>query len=243
MREAVVVASSRTPLAKSFRGSFNMTRPDDLAAHCIKRRARQGASAGSRGDRGRDPRVRAAERRPGQQRRARGADPRRPAGLGGRHHRQSLLLLGAAGDRHGRPPDHPGRRGRRHRRRRREHHDDEARRRPEPLGEGEEARHLHGDGRHGGGRRQALQRQPPDAGRVLAREPAAHGARPAGRLLQGGAGAAPGGPRHRRQEDGRDRRQGGLLRRQGRVQPRRHDARGAPGAAAPLRQDQRPGHA
>ena len=36
MREAVVVSSSRTPLAKSFRGSFNMTRPDDLAAHCIK---------------------------------------------------------------------------------------------------------------------------------------------------------------------------------------------------------------
>jgi len=36
MREAVVVASSRTGLAKSFRGSFNMTRPDDLAAHCIR---------------------------------------------------------------------------------------------------------------------------------------------------------------------------------------------------------------
>jgi acetyl-CoA acyltransferase len=36
MREAVVVASSRTPLAKSFRGSFNLTRPEDLAAHCIK---------------------------------------------------------------------------------------------------------------------------------------------------------------------------------------------------------------
>src|SRR6201986_3027205 len=35
-REAVVVASSRTALAKSFRGSFNMTRPEDLAAHCIK---------------------------------------------------------------------------------------------------------------------------------------------------------------------------------------------------------------
>src|SRR5688572_21132468 len=35
MREAVVVASSRTALAKSFRGSFNLTRPDDLAAHCI----------------------------------------------------------------------------------------------------------------------------------------------------------------------------------------------------------------
>src|SRR2546428_792410 len=36
MREAVIVASSRTPLAKSFRGSFNLTRPDDFAAHCIK---------------------------------------------------------------------------------------------------------------------------------------------------------------------------------------------------------------
>jgi acetyl-CoA acetyltransferase family protein len=36
MREAVIVASSRTPLAKSHRGSFNMTRPDDLAAHCIE---------------------------------------------------------------------------------------------------------------------------------------------------------------------------------------------------------------
>jgi acetyl-CoA acyltransferase len=35
LREAVVVASSRTPLAKSHRGSFNRTRPDDLAAHCI----------------------------------------------------------------------------------------------------------------------------------------------------------------------------------------------------------------
>ena len=36
MREAVIVNSSRTPLAKSYRGSFNLTRPDDLAAHCIQ---------------------------------------------------------------------------------------------------------------------------------------------------------------------------------------------------------------
>ena len=35
-REAVIVASSRTPLAKSHRGSFNLTRPDDLAAHAIR---------------------------------------------------------------------------------------------------------------------------------------------------------------------------------------------------------------
>ncbi len=31
-----MVASSRTGLAKSFRGSFNMTRPEDLAAHCLQ---------------------------------------------------------------------------------------------------------------------------------------------------------------------------------------------------------------
>jgi acetyl-CoA acetyltransferase family protein len=36
MREAFVVASSRTPLAKSHRGSFNLTRPDDLAGHAIR---------------------------------------------------------------------------------------------------------------------------------------------------------------------------------------------------------------
>lgn len=36
MREAVIVSSRRTPLAKSARGSFNMTRPDDLAAHAIR---------------------------------------------------------------------------------------------------------------------------------------------------------------------------------------------------------------
>src|SRR5438093_704375 len=36
MREAVIVASSRTGRAKSFRGSFNLTRPDALAAHYFK---------------------------------------------------------------------------------------------------------------------------------------------------------------------------------------------------------------
>ena len=36
MREAVVVATSRTPLAKSFRGSFNRTRPDEMLAHCLR---------------------------------------------------------------------------------------------------------------------------------------------------------------------------------------------------------------
>jgi len=36
LREAVIVASSRTPLAKSHRGAFKDTRPDDLAAHAIR---------------------------------------------------------------------------------------------------------------------------------------------------------------------------------------------------------------
>ena len=36
MREAVVVASSRTALGKSFRGSLNRTRPDDMVAHCLQ---------------------------------------------------------------------------------------------------------------------------------------------------------------------------------------------------------------
>lgn len=34
MREVVIVDSVRTGLAKSFRGKFNQTRPDDMAAHC-----------------------------------------------------------------------------------------------------------------------------------------------------------------------------------------------------------------
>ena len=35
-REVVIVDSVRTGLAKSFRGSFNQTRPDDLTAHCVR---------------------------------------------------------------------------------------------------------------------------------------------------------------------------------------------------------------
>lgn len=35
MRDVVIVDSVRTGLAKSFRGKFNLTRPDDMAAHCV----------------------------------------------------------------------------------------------------------------------------------------------------------------------------------------------------------------
>ncbi|MFT5391648.1 MAG: acetyl-CoA acyltransferase [Gammaproteobacteria bacterium] len=35
MRDVVIVDSVRTGLAKSFRGTFNLTRPDEMVAHCI----------------------------------------------------------------------------------------------------------------------------------------------------------------------------------------------------------------
>ena len=122
MREAVVVASSRTPLAKSFRGSFNLTRPDDLAAHCISDVL------------GKVPQLDPAEiedvilgcaEPSGQQ----GQNVARVAAIRaglpvtrGGHHGQPLLLVRLAGDRDGGAPDPPRRCGRGDRRRRREHH-------------------------------------------------------------------------------------------------------------------------
>jgi acetyl-CoA acetyltransferase family protein len=41
MREAVVVSSVRTGLAKSYRGSFNQTRPDDLLSHVLDAAVKQ----------------------------------------------------------------------------------------------------------------------------------------------------------------------------------------------------------
>ena len=35
MRDVVIVDSVRTGLTKAFRGSFNLTRSDDMLAHCI----------------------------------------------------------------------------------------------------------------------------------------------------------------------------------------------------------------
>src|SRR5258708_33810933 len=36
MREPVIVASTRPALARPFRGSFNLTSPEELAANCTK---------------------------------------------------------------------------------------------------------------------------------------------------------------------------------------------------------------
>ena len=110
-RSRRLLTVSRTPLAKSFRGSFNLTRPDDLAAHCIREVLSKTSATRSRRNRRRDPRAAASrtERRATTSRGCR----RCLAGLpvsDGRHDRQSLLLFGPAGHRHGRPPDHQRRR-------------------------------------------------------------------------------------------------------------------------------------
>ena len=101
MREAVIVASSRTPLAKSHRGSFNLTRPDDLAAHCIRHVLGKDAAARRAGDRRSDPRLRPAARCAGTQRRPRRRAAGGPAGDHGRRHGQPVLQFGPAGDRAG----------------------------------------------------------------------------------------------------------------------------------------------
>src|SRR4030095_14734513 len=36
VRDTVIVSTARTGMAKSFRGSFNLTRPDDMAAHAVR---------------------------------------------------------------------------------------------------------------------------------------------------------------------------------------------------------------
>ena len=188
MREAVIVASSRTPLAKSFRGSFNLTRPDDLAAHCITRRAAEGAATRPGRDRGRRSSAAAIPQGTQGDNVARVAAIRAglPVTVAG-HDREPLLLVRAAGHRAGGPRDHARRgRGRRSaaasRASRRPRN---VKRDPNPWVQGAQARHLHGHGRHGRGRRQAVQDQPRGAGRIRALEPAAHGAGPAGGLLQG----------------------------------------------------------
>ena len=110
MREAVVVASSRTPLAKRFRGSFNLTRPDDLSrtrsATCWPRcRSSNPAEIEDV-----DPGLRLTRRAAGDERgaRSRPCGPDLPVTVAG-HDGQPLLLVRPAGHRHGRARDRPRR--------------------------------------------------------------------------------------------------------------------------------------
>ena len=146
MREAVIVSSSRTPLAKSHRGSFNITRPDDLAAHCIVD-ALEGARLDPDGNRRSDSRLRSAARRAGPQRRAGRGAARRVAGDDGRPHGEPLLQFRPAGDRPGGAHGAARRRRGGDRRRRRVDHDDAARQLAQSGGAGAAPGTLHGDGR------------------------------------------------------------------------------------------------
>ena len=79
---------------------------------------------------------------------------------------------------------------------------------PNPWVAGAQARHLHGHGRHGRGRGQALQDQPRGAGRIL-RSPASSAPPAAQRRASSTKSCADAGDaRHPRQEDRRGRRPG-----------------------------------
>ena len=206
MREAVVVASSRTPLAKSFRGSFNMTRPDDLLAHCLSDVL------------GKVPELDPAEVEDiiagcATPERAAGSNVARVAAVRAglpvtiaattvnRFCSSGLQAVAMAANQiivNGADVAIGLRRREHHLQRRRAGH-------AESVDHRAQARALHGHGRHRRSGREALRRDPRDAGRVLADEPAAHGGRPAGGLLRRGAGADARHLRHHRQGDEEDR--------------------------------------
>ena len=51
MRDAVIVSTARTPIGKAYRGAFNATTPQALAAHAISNAvARAGVDAGEISD-------------------------------------------------------------------------------------------------------------------------------------------------------------------------------------------------
>ena len=241
MRQAVIVASSRTPLAKSHRGSFNMTRPDDLAAHAIRHVLGKAPGLDPAGGRRGDPRLRpAARRRPATTSRAsrRCAPACRVTTAGvtvNRYCNSGLQAIVQAAH----MVMHEG--------------VDAA------IGGGVESitmmerdnspnpwlvEHLpgalHGHGRDRRSRRQALRHHPRGAGRVRARQPAAHGARAgrtdssraSSRRCRCGAPCSTRRPASVGEED--------ALRRSRRVQSAGHDARRACEAAAGLRHDERP---
>ena len=231
MREVVIVDSVRTGLAKSFRGKFNMTRPDDMAA--LRERPpcaqRPGPGAGGRLRR----RRRLQRRRPGPQHRPQRGRAVRPGHRRRRHDPEPLLLLGPPGHRHRRQPDRLRLQRRDGRRRRRVHHPDAEKHQPgqlrQPAPEAGTPRHLLPDGADRRDRRAPLQRQPRGAGPVRPAEPAAHrprpGRRPVRRRDRADEREVRGrGQGHRREEDPRGR---GRPRR---LQPRRHHP-GRPGFA------------
>jgi hypothetical protein len=101
MKEAVVVSSVRTGLAKSYRGSFNQTRPDDLLSHVLDAAMKRVPKV----EKGEVEDVIAGcgfpEGAAGHERGAHRVARCRFPGDHRRNDRQSLLLVGLAGDRDG----------------------------------------------------------------------------------------------------------------------------------------------
>ncbi len=96
MREAVIVSTARTPLAKSHRGEFNVT-PAATAGRFLGQGRGGALGRGPRHDRGLDPRLRQPRRLPGPQPGPPDRDARRAAAEHCGHHHHPLLRLGPAG--------------------------------------------------------------------------------------------------------------------------------------------------
>jgi acetyl-CoA C-acetyltransferase len=47
MRDAVIVSTARTPIGKAYRGAFNNTTPQELAAHAIRHAVERAGLEGS----------------------------------------------------------------------------------------------------------------------------------------------------------------------------------------------------
>jgi hypothetical protein len=176
------------------------------ALHC--RRASAGAVARSVGDRRGHPRLRSAARSAGTQRRAHRGAASWTAGHHARRDRQPLLQLRPPGDRAGRAHGDPGRRRGGDWRRRRIDQPDGARQRAESMAARTSSRRLHGDGRDRGSGRAALRRDARVAGRIRARQPAAHRARAGRRFFRSRDRADRGDARRPRQDDRRQDRRG-----------------------------------
>ena len=235
MREAVIIASSRTPLAKSHRGSFNITRPDDLAAHCIVDALRKAPAVDPaeieevilgcgqpHGAQGHNV-ARVAALRAGLPVTTAGLTVNRfcNSGLQAIAQAAHMVLLEGVDAVIGGGVESITMMQR-----------DNS---PNPVVK-EQHPGLYmvmGETAEVVAKRYNISRLAQDE--ILARQPAARGARAAGRVLRRRDRADPGAARHPRQEDGRESRRGGRAGRARRVQPRRHHARRPAEAGAGLR--------
>ena len=228
MADAVIVSTARTPIGRAYRGAFNNTHGATLGGHVIQHAVQR---AGLEPGQVEDVILGCAlpGRRDRTQHRAGVGTPGRAAGHDGRRHREPLLLLGPAGDRHGRAA-RDRRSGAGHGRGRAGVHQPRAERAHEPaplprVVDGRpQARDLHVDDRDGRGRLQALLRHAGDAGRVCAGQPAAHRGRPARGPLRPGDRPAAHHEADRRQGQRRDARGAGHAQ-AGRGQSGRHQRR------------------